>query len=164
MTDDLHSDDSRIKTSPGRIAAIDYGTVRVGIAISDPDRILASPLENYQRRSSEHDANHYRQLVEEQDIVLFVVGLPVHLDGRESQKSAEARRYAAWLQDVTKVPYALFDERFTSAAAERLLMAANLTKKRRKARTDMLAAHILLAAYLEAGCPLQAPEHQSLDE
>ena len=66
---------------PGRVAGVDYGTVRIGIAISDPDRTLASPLENYTRRDLQQDARHFQQLVAENDVRLLVVGLPVHLSG-----------------------------------------------------------------------------------
>ncbi len=138
---------------PGRVAGIDYGTVRIGIAISDPIRILASPYENYTRQSIELDALRFKDLVEEEDVKLFVVGLPIHLDGRESQKSIESREFAKWLTKETGVPAEMFDERFTSAAAETMLMDANLTSKRRKKRMDMVAAQILLSAFLEAGCP-----------
>jgi len=133
----------------GRIAAIDYGTVRIGVAISDPDRILASPLENYTRRSLSKDAQFFREVAELERVVLFVVGLPVHLSGDESQKSHEAREFAKWLHEQTGVPIAFYDERFTSSMAEQLLEDAGLTKKKRKERLDKLAAQILLTAYLE---------------
>ncbi len=135
----------------GRVAAIDYGTVRIGIAVSDSRRTIASPFENYTRRSKEADADYFRRLASEENIALFVVGLPVHLDGRESAKSREARQFGAWIAEITGKPVEYFDERFTSAEAERFLGAAELTKKRRKARLDMLAAQILLVAYLESG-------------
>jgi putative Holliday junction resolvase len=136
----------------GRVAGVDYGHVRIGIAISDPERTIASPLENYTRRGPEADAQRFRRLAAEERIVLFVVGLPLHLDGQESQKSGEARQFGAWLGEATGVPVEFFDERFTSHEAEQLLMAAELTKKRRKKRMDMLAAQIILTAYLEAHC------------
>jgi putative Holliday junction resolvase len=135
----------------GRIAGIDYGTVRVGIAVSNPDRTLASPLESYTRQGREQDARRMQRLVREEQIALFVVGLPVHLDGRESQKSSEARRFGQWLSGVTGVTVEYFDERFTSAEAEQYLTAAKMTSKRRKQRIDMVAAQIMLSAFLEAG-------------
>jgi putative Holliday junction resolvase len=135
---------------PGRIAGIDFGTVRIGIALSDPGRSIASPHENYTRRGVQADRARFRRLVADEGVVLFVVGLPVHLDGRESQKSIEARQFARWLTEVTGVPVALFDERFTSVEAEQLLQDAQMTSKRRRRRTDMLAAQIMLAAYLES--------------
>ncbi|MBX7167203.1 MAG: Holliday junction resolvase RuvX [Pirellulales bacterium] len=135
---------------PGRVAGIDYGTVRIGIALSDSQRRIASPYENYQRRTPQLDARRFQRLVAEERVRLFVVGLPVHLDGRESQKSHEARQFGAWLHQATGVEVCYFDERFTSAEAEAALQAAELTKKRRKARLDMLAAQIMLAAFLES--------------
>lgn len=135
----------------GRVAAIDYGTVRIGIAISDAQRRIASPYENYTRSGEQADARRFQRLAKEEDVKLFVVGLPVHLNGRESQKSQEARRFGQWLAQQTGVPVEFFDERFTSAQAEQLLLDADLTRKRRKERLDKLAAQILLTAFLEAG-------------
>ncbi len=135
---------------PGRVAGIDYGHVRIGIAISDPDRTIVSPLENYTRRGPEQDTERFRRLAADEDVVLFVVGLPIHLDGRESEKSQEARQFGRWLGEATGVPVEFFDERFTSREAEQLLLAADMTRKRRKKRMDMLAAHIMLTAFLEA--------------
>ncbi len=135
----------------GRIAAIDFGTVRLGIALSDARRTIASPYENYTRRSAPADAEYLRRLAKEEGVALFVVGLPIHTDGRESQKSRQARQWGQWLHEQTAVPVEFFDERFTTREAEQALAAAELTKKKRKARLDMLAAQSLLAAYLEAG-------------
>ena len=135
----------------GRVVGIDYGTVRVGIAWSDPDRTIASPYENYTRRSEAQDAKYFRQLAEQERVALFVVGLPVHLDGRESEKSLEARAFGQWLDEQTGVDVLFYDERFTSAEAEEALIGAEMTKKRRKKRLDMLAAQIMLTAFLESG-------------
>lgn len=139
-------------TQPGRIAAIDYGTVRIGIAISDRERRIASPYENYARGGEQADARRFARLVAEEDVKLFVVGLPVHLSGGESQKSREARRFGEWLSGTTGVCVEYFDERYTSAHAEELLLGVDMSRKQRKQRRDMLAAQILLAAFLEAGC------------
>ncbi len=133
------------------MAGIDFGTVRIGIAISDPERKIASPYENYTRRGERDDVRRFRRLVEEESIRLFVVGLPVHLDGRESEKSREARSFGQWLAETTGVTVQFFDERFSSYQAEEALLAAQLTKKRRKQRLDMLAAQIMLSAFLESG-------------
>jgi putative Holliday junction resolvase len=136
--------------APGRVAGIDYGSVRIGVAISDPRRKIASPLLNYTRRGPERDAERFRRLAADEGVVLFVVGLPLHLDGRESEKSLEARQFGNWLADTTGVPVEFFDERFTSVEAEQALLAADMTRKRRKRRIDMLAAQIMLSAYLES--------------
>lgn len=135
----------------GRIAGVDFGTVRIGIAISDPGRTIASPCESYTRRGTAQDAQYFKQLVADQRVTQFVVGLPVHLDGRESQKSQEARQFGQWLAQVTGVPVEYFDERFSTSQAQEYLAEAKLTSKRRKQRVDMLAAQIMLSAYLESG-------------
>jgi len=137
-------------TPPGRIAGIDYGTVRIGVALSDPERTLASPCENYTRRGVQQDTQYFLTLAREERITLWVVGLPIHLDGRESEKSREARQFGQWLGEVTGVPVEFFDERFTSHQAEQILQEAGMTSKRRKKRLDMLAAQIMLSAYLES--------------
>ena len=134
----------------GRLAGIDYGTVRIGVAVTDPDQRLASPLENYTRRGDALDSVWLVQLSRDERLVGFVVGLPVHTDGQESRKSIEARQFGTWIHVTTGLPVVYFDERFTSAHAESLLLEAGLTSKRRKERLDKLAAQIMLAAYLES--------------
>ncbi len=134
----------------GRLAGIDYGTVRIGVAVTDPDQRLASPLENYTRRDSAADAAWIKRLAADERIAGFVVGLPVHTSGLESQKSLEARTFGRWLGEHTGLPVCYFDERYTSAHAEALLLDAGLTSKRRKERLDKLAAQIMLTAFLES--------------
>jgi putative Holliday junction resolvase len=135
----------------GRIAGIDYGTVRIGIATADLDVGIASPYETYTRRSPALDAEYFRTLAKEERLLKFVVGLPVHTSGHDSQKSQEARQFGKWLAELTQLTVEYFDERYTSLEAEQILSQANFTKKRRKARIDQLAAQIMLSAYLEAG-------------
>ena len=135
----------------GRLAGIDFGTVRIGVAITDPGREFASPYENYTRRGDKADADYFRHLVAEEDIVGFVVGLPIHTSGQESQKSHEAREFAKWLSEVTERPISFYDERYTTREATNLLEDAQLTSKKRKQRLDKLAAQLLLSAYLESG-------------
>jgi putative holliday junction resolvase len=147
----------------GRLLGVDPGKVRIGLAITDPDRKLAFPLSVHERRGPERDAAVFQKLVKDEQIVQIVVGLPVHLDGREGTSAQEARTFGTWLSAATQLPVVYFDERFTTAQAERLLWDAGLSHKDRKARRDKLAAQILLQAYLEAGCPA-SPEARPLDE
>ena len=149
---------------PGRLAAIDFGSRRLGIAVTDPQQKLASPYANYTRRDPRQDAHFLQQLVHDEQIVRFVVGLPVHLDGRESGSSDQARRFGQWLAEQTGRPVDFFDERFSSVEAEQQLRAAQLTSRQRKKRRDMLAAQILLAAYLEAGPAGNSSQPGSLDD
>jgi len=147
------------QNSTGRIAGIDYGTVRIGIALADLSSGFASPYENYTRQGEVADSLHFQKLVRQENLCRLVVGLPVHLDGHESQKSHEARAFGAWLGQVTGLRIDYFDERYTSAEAEAYLTEARLTKKQRRARRDQLAAQIMLTAYLESGARSQNKPH-----
>ncbi|MCI0457869.1 MAG: Holliday junction resolvase RuvX [Gemmataceae bacterium] len=138
-----------------RLLGVDYGTVRVGLAVSDPERRLASPLATYARRGREQDAAYFRALVKEEGVGGILVGLPVHTDGREGPKAVEARQFGKWLAEATGLPVAFYDERFTTVEAEGLLWEAGLTHKQRKERRDRVAAQILLQSYLDAGCPAE---------
>lgn len=133
----------------GRLAGIDYGTVRIGVALSDARQTLASPLDTYTRSTPDRDAAYFRRLADEEQVVGFVVGLPVHLDGGDSGKSVEARRFGEWLAATTARPVVYFDERFTTAAALEQLTDAGLRGKRRKSRLDRVAAQVMLAAFLD---------------
>jgi putative Holliday junction resolvase len=145
-------------TARTRFLGIDYGRVRVGLAVSDAERILASPLATYERRNRDEDAAYFRKLVEEESIGRIVVGLPFHLSGREGMSAVEARDYGRWLAQVTGLPVVFWDERFSTVEAESALWEAGLTHKRRRDRRDRVAAQIMLSAYLEAGCPEEKEE------
>jgi putative Holliday junction resolvase len=142
----------------GRIVGIDYGHKRIGIAVADNEVRIATPLDTYERKNPTLDAAYFQRLAKEEQAILFIVGLPVHTDGRESESSLAARRFGVWLHELTQVPVEYFDERYTSVEAESILGAAELTKKQRKARIDRLAAHILLTNYLESSHPHDPPQ------
>ncbi len=133
----------------GRLAAFDYGTVRIGIAVCDPDRILASPLEVHPAANWRNDGDYFRSLIKSERIVGLIVGLPIHCDGGESEKSKEAREFAKWLAAETQVPVRMFDERFTTADANRR-MGGNFTSAKKKQRVDAIAAQVLLESFMEA--------------
>ncbi|MDP6442981.1 MAG: Holliday junction resolvase RuvX [Pirellulaceae bacterium] len=134
----------------GRLAGVDHGAVRIGVSICDVQQTMASPYENYARRSESQDADYFRQLVRDERVVGFVVGLPLHSSGDESQQSAAARKFGEWLERLTETPVHFYDERFSSAAADDYLLDANLSSKQRKKRRDMLAAQVILASFLES--------------
>ena len=136
-----------------RLLGVDYGTVRVGLAVCDADRIIASPLEVRERKGAEADAAYFRALMEREQIGGLVVGLPLHTTGNEGTKAREARAFGEWLKGVTGLPVVYADERFSTAFAESALWAAGLTHKKRKARRDAVAAQVMLQAFIEAGCP-----------
>jgi len=134
----------------GRLAAIDLGTVRTGVAICDPDWILASPHEVHPTGTPEADAAYYQRLAGEERVAGWVVGLPIHCDGGESDKSVLARQFAVWLKEATGLPVRLFDERFTTVAAVQRLAGRKSTRQQKKRRLDAVAAQVLLESFLEA--------------
>ncbi|MEL7499113.1 MAG: Holliday junction resolvase RuvX [Planctomycetota bacterium] len=140
----------RTLPTQGRIGGIDFGTVRIGVAVSDPGQSIASPLEVYQRRNDQLDAKYFVELVAAERIVGWVVGLPVHMSGEASQKSEEATQFGRWLAEKTERPVTWFDERLTTAMAREILNQSSLSPKKKKAQLDKLAAQILLSAYLES--------------
>src|SRR4051794_16701281 len=100
-------------SSMPRILGLDFGTKRVGAAVSDPRRMIATPLEVYERRDQVQDARHYRSVVDENEVDRIVIGLPVHLAGREGKSAALARNWGDWLASVTGLTVVYYDERYT---------------------------------------------------
>lgn len=142
--------DTRAPT-PGRVLALDYGRARIGAAVSDPAREFAFPLEIIRRSgSTTAEARRLRALVDEHEVALVVVGLPVHTTGRESELSRETRAWAAWLERAVERPVVLHDERYTSVEAERLMIESGLKRAKRADRRDALAACLLLRAFLDS--------------
>lgn len=137
------------QSKPGRVAAIDFGQARIGLALSDVGRTLASPAGVFPRRSPPEEATFFRRFAEQHEVTLFVVGLPLHLSGQESPLSQQARQFGHWLQKVTGIPVVFFDERFSSWEADRALAAAGLKASFRRRKRDTVAAQKILAAYLE---------------
>jgi len=136
--------------SAGRVLGLDYGTRRVGVAVSDPLGITAQPrvvLDARDPRLMEQIAG----LATELGVERVVVGLPVSLNGTEGPAAAAAREFAAAVGEATGLPVELADERFTSVSAERVLVQAGLSGRRRRAVRDRVAAAVMLQAYLEGG-------------
>jgi len=122
----------------------------VGVAVSNFEQTIASPLEILHRQDEAHDARRLNQLADEYEVVGIVVGLPMHVGGEEGQKAAEARRFGAWVGEATGRPVVFWDERYTTAIAEDMLGEAELTKAKRRKRLDKVAAQIMLQSYLDS--------------
>lgn len=139
----------------GRRLGVDVGKVRVGVAWSDPDGILAAPLETVPRdrtpdTTSPSDIARIAELAAEHDVVEIIVGLPVTLKGTESFAAAEARAYADLLsRRVTPIPVQLIDERLTTAVASRRLAERGVKGKRKRAVVDQAAAVEILQQWLD---------------
>jgi putative Holliday junction resolvase len=135
---------------PGRILALDYGTKRIGVALSDELKWTAQPLETFERRALAWDIAHVAGLVTAHEVECVVLGFPLQLDGREGPAVLAMREFAVKLEAGISVPIVLWDERMTTKAAEDLLIAADVSRKKRKGVVDRVAAAILLQSYLEA--------------
>jgi putative Holliday junction resolvase len=136
--------------STGRLIGVDFGAVRVGLAVCDPDRIVASAFDTYTRKDAAADAGFFVQLAASEKAVGFVVGLPISLNGTEGPKAKEAREFGAWLTTATGLPVDFFDERFTTAAAEDTLREAKVRADKRVGKRDRIAAQIILQSHLDS--------------
>ncbi len=134
----------------GRLLGIDFGTVRIGLATCDPSQQWVTPFDTYNRRNERLDGQFFGSLAKQEQLAGIVLGLPIHCDGKESQKSGEVREFASWLKQLTDLPVAFFDERFSTAEARRLLSSAGLSTAKKKKTVDRLAAHLILTHYLDS--------------
>lgn len=135
---------------PGPLLGIDFGTVRVGLAICDRDQKIAVPLVIYERQARSQEAAFYQELVKKERLVGLVMGLPVHMSGSESKKSQQVRQYGDWLKTITGLPVVYCDERYSSAFAWDELKASGLKASQRRKQLDKVAAQILLQGFLES--------------
>jgi len=133
-----------------RILGIDYGHKRLGLALSDEGETLASPLPVYQRRDTGQDLAFLAALVREKNVGQIVVGLPRNMDGSLGEMANEVLAFVETLKEKTHLPIDTFDERLSSIEAERVLIQADLSRKRRKTLKDSLAAVLILQGYLES--------------
>ena len=135
----------------GRVLGVDFGTARIGVAVSDPGQSIASPLEIRQVQGRESDGKYFEKLVTAEQAVGFVVGLPVHMSGDESKKSREAVAFGQWLREATGLPVTFNDERYSTAMAKEICVQLGLKGPKRKAHLDKIAAQVILASWLERG-------------
>ncbi len=133
----------------GRVIGIDFGTARIGVAITDPGQSIASPLEIRQVQNQESDAKYFQKLVQTEQPAGFIVGLPLHMSGDQSKKSREAVAFGQWLREVTDLPVAWHDERYSTAMAKEVCQQLGLSGTKRKAHLDKIAAQVILSSWLE---------------
>jgi putative holliday junction resolvase len=130
-----------------RILGIDYGTVRVGLALSDESRILATPLETVENGKA---FVRISQVVQEKKIETVVLGMPRNMDGSYGPKADEVRKFAETLKEKVGVQVKFWDERLTTQGVERMLIASDVSRKKRKEVIDKLAAQQILQNYLDS--------------
>jgi putative Holliday junction resolvase len=148
----------------GALLGVDVGQVRVGLAVSDPDGLIASPVATLARdEDAGTDLDRIATVARERDVVLVVVGLPLSLSGQEGLAAERARRYAGALQRRLEVPVRLWDERLTTVDAHRALRSSGVPGRQQRGVVDQAAAVLILQAALDArragrpaGVPLTA--------
>ena len=133
-----------------RILALDYGTRRVGVAISDELEMIATPLGYLDAQPREKLLDQIAQLVAERGVGLVVVGMPRNMDGSYGPAAEQVREFVEMLEKRLSVPVKTWDERLTTAQAEKLLLQADVSRKKRKKKVDQIAAAILLQSYLDS--------------
>jgi putative holliday junction resolvase len=133
----------------GALIGLDLGTKTIGVAASDPDRRLATAVDTVARTRFSADAGRLIALAAERKAAAFVLGLPVNMDGSEGPRAQSTRSFARNFARLTDLPIALWDERLSTAAAERALIAADMSRARRKAVIDQHAAIVILQSALD---------------
>ncbi|MDD4951457.1 MAG: Holliday junction resolvase RuvX [Desulfovibrionaceae bacterium] len=133
-----------------RALGIDFGLKRVGLAISDPGGVLASPFGTIIRTTRQAAFDQIAAIVEKEKVRAVVVGLPLALDGTETQSTRQARNFAQALEHRLGLAVELMDERLSSAEAEHRLKEAGVCGKKRKQALDKGAAALILQAWLDA--------------
>ena len=130
--------------------ALDLGEKRIGIALSDPLRMIAKADRVIKRRSRKEDYATYRRIIEESSISLVVVGLPLMLDGEDSQQTSWVRNYTEQLTTEVTIPVELWDEGYSTVEAEEALKMGGVRRKKLRDRVDAVAAAVILQSYLDA--------------
>ncbi len=133
----------------GALIGLDLGTKTIGVAASDPDRRVATPVETVRRNRFHLDARRILDLAAERHAVGFVLGLPINMDGSEGPRAQATRAFARNLEKLTGLPIALWDERLSTAAVERALIAADASRAARKAVIDQHAAAYILQGAID---------------
>jgi len=133
----------------GALIGLDLGSKTIGVAASDPDRRVAAPVETISRKRFALDAGRILELAAERRATGFVLGLPINMDGSEGPRAQSTRAFARNLARLTELPIALWDERLSTAAVERALIAADASRAARKSVVDQHAAAYILQGALD---------------
>jgi putative holliday junction resolvase len=137
--------------APGaRLLGLDVGTKTIGLALSDTRRVIASPLDTIRRRNFRQDMAALLAVIDRQAVGGVVIGLPLALDGRDSPRTQSVRAFARNLIGIRDLPALLWDERLSTAAVTREMIAADMTRKRRAEIVDKVAAAYILQGCLDA--------------
>ena len=138
------------QTALMRILALDHGTKRIGVAVSDELKMIAQPLEYIFAEPSADFLAHLIELIRDKEVELILVGMPRNMDGSYGPAAQKVQEFVAVLKGALTVSIKLWDERLTSAQANRLLIQGNVRRDKRKEKVDKMAAAILLQSYLDS--------------
>lgn len=141
-----------------RTMGLDVGTRTVGIAVSDALGITAQGLTTLRRTNLKSDLAEMKRLVAEHEVTRLVVGLPLNMDGSEGPRAQASRAFGEAAARATGLPLEYQDERLTTVAAERVLLEADVSRKKRREVIDRLAAQLILQSWLDARRPTQDEE------
>jgi len=133
----------------GRLLGLDVGSKTIGLALSDATRSVATPLSTIKRTKFTKDAAQLSEVIEAHDISALIIGLPLNMDGSEGPRAQSVRAFARNLAMHVSLPVAFWDERLSTAAAERTLLEADASRKRRGEVIDKMAAAIILQGALD---------------
>ena len=134
-----------------RVLALDHGTKRIGVAVSDELKMIAMPLEFILTEPGDAFLTRLQEIITGKEVELILVGMPRNMDGTYGPAAEKVREFIAALQGAVTVPIKTWDERLTTAQANRFLIAANVRRDKRKEKVDQTAAAILLQSYLDMG-------------
>ncbi len=135
-----------------RILALDHGTKRIGVAVSDELKMIAQPLEFIPAAPFADFLKRLKEILHEKQVELVLVGMPRNMDGSYGPAALKVQAFVAALKGAITVPIETWDERLTSAQANRVLLQANVRRDKRKGKVDKMAAAILLQSYLDGLC------------
>ena len=132
-----------------RILAIDHGTKRIGVAVSDEMKMIATPLEYIHAEPFAGFLSRLKEIIREKEVELILIGMPRNMDGSYGPAAHKVETFVAILKDTITVPIKTWDERLTSAQANKILIQGNVRRDQRKEKVDKMAAAILLQSYLD---------------
>ena len=132
-----------------RILAIDHGSKRMGIAVSDELHMIAQPLEHIPAEPHDKFLDRLKQIIAEKEVGVIVVGVPRNMDGTYGPAAATVQEFVSTLKGAVSLPIKTWDERLTSVQANRYLIDADVRRSKRKEKVDKTAAAILLQSYLD---------------
>ena len=133
-----------------RILALDHGTKRIGIAVSDELKMIATPLEFVLAEPFTDFVLRLKQILREKEVELILIGMPRNMDGSYGPAALKVQEFIAVLKDLVAIPIKTWDERLTSAQAQRFLIQGGVRRQERKEKVDKMAASILLQSYLDS--------------